>query len=98
MVSAVYHATKHPYLLYLDYSLDQIAHVATLYTITPGGWRTMPAYSLWLSYILFIYYYGYMNKIFVWNPDLGAATPWHMSLHVSTAIVTCYTVARAPHA
>ena len=40
----------------------------------------MPAYSVWLSYAIFIYYYGYLTKTLVWNPDLDAATPWHMTL------------------
>ena len=52
----------------------------------------MPAYAAWLSYVIFIYYYGYQNKTLVWNPDLQAATPWHMSLHISTAATTSYTV------
>jgi hypothetical protein len=52
----------------------------------------MPAYSVWLSYVLFIYYYGYINKTLVWNPDFDSATPWHMTLHASTAFTTSYTV------
>ena len=96
-VSSTYHATKYPYLLYIDYPLSQIAHVLTLYRIIPGGWASMPYYSGWLSYAIFIYYYGYKYKIMVWNPDLEMATPWHMSLHISTALTTCYTVYASSH-
>ena len=91
-VSSVYHATKNPSLVYLDYSLSQLTHAATVYTILKGEWDSMPAYSLWLSYAIFIYYYGYLTKTLVWNPDLDSATPWHMTLHMSTAGTTCYTV------
>jgi len=93
-VSSLYHATKSPYLVYIDYSLSQIAHVVTLRVILDGKWASMPYYSIWLSYVIFIYYYGYLNKTLVWNPDLDKATPWHMSLHVSTAFTTCLTVYR----
>jgi len=92
VVSSLYHITKNPYLLYIDYPLNQLTHITTVYRILPGGWASMPAYSLWLSYVLFIYYYGYINKTLIWNPDLDAATPWHMTLHLSTAYTTCYTV------
>ena len=91
-VSSVYHVTKNPSLVYLDYSLSQLAHLLTVHRILKGGWASMPAYSLWLSYAIFIYYYGYLTKTLVWNPDLDAATPWHMTLHVSTAATTSYTV------
>jgi hypothetical protein len=92
IISSYYHATKNPYLLYLDYPLNQITHLTTVYRILPGGWDSMPAYSLWLSYAIFIYYYGNLTKTLVWNPDLDAATPWHMTLHISTAATTSYTV------
>jgi hypothetical protein len=92
LVSSLYHITKNPYLLYIDYPLNQITHIITVYRILPGGWASMPYYSLWLSYAIFIYYYGYLTKTLIWNPDLDAATPWHMTLHISTAGTTCYTV------
>lgn len=92
MISGAYHATKHPYLVYLDYSMSQLAHVMTLHTILPGGTASMPYYSAWLCYVIAIYYYGYLNKSMVWDSDLVKATPWHASLHVSTAFTTCYTV------
>ena len=90
--SSVYHATKNPYLLYLDYPLMQFGHATVLYYIIDGKWASMPYYTLWLLYVIFIYYYGYKNNILVWNPDLEAATPWHMSLHISTAAMSSYTV------
>ena len=92
LVSSIYHITKNPYLVYIDYSLSQFAHVSTVYYIVNGKWSSMPAYAAWLSYVVFIYYYGYKNKILIWDPDLQAATPWHMSLHISTAATTSYTV------
>jgi hypothetical protein len=63
-----------------------------LYRIIPGGMKTMPYYFMWLSYTICIYYYGYMNKTLIWNPDVHAATPWHMSLHMTTALTTSYTL------
>jgi len=92
IVSSSYHFTKNPYLLYIDFPLSQFAHIITLYRILPGGWASMPYYSLWLSYVLFIYYYGYINKSMIWNANLEQATPWHMTLHISTAFTTSYTV------
>jgi len=74
-VSSVYHATKNPYLVYLDYSCAQLTNAYSLYIIIKGGWASMPCYSLWLSYIMIVYYYGYINKSLIWNPDLDAATP-----------------------
>ena len=91
-ISSSYHLTKKPSLVYLDYSLSQLAHLLTVHRILKGGWVSMSAYSVWLSYAVFIYYYGYLTKTLVWNPDLDAATPWHMTLHMSTAGTTCYTV------
>jgi hypothetical protein len=92
LVSSSYHITKNPHLLYIDYPLNQITHVITFYRIFPGGWMSIPAYSVWLSYIMFVYYYGYLTTSLIWNPDLNAATPWHMTLHVSTALTTSYTI------
>lgn len=91
-ISSAYHSTKNSYILYIDYPLNQLSHALTLYKIIPGGWASMPYYSAWLSYTIFVYYYGYLHKTMVWNPDLDSATPWHMSLHISTAITTCYTL------
>jgi hypothetical protein len=28
-----------------------------------------------------MFYYGYIKKDLVWNPDVRAATPYHVSLH-----------------
>ena len=95
LVSSSYHATKNPIILYIDYPLNQLAHIITFHRILDGGWASLPYYSIWLSYVLFIYYYGYSHKIMTWNPDLEKATPWHMSLHISTAAMTCYTVAKS---
>jgi hypothetical protein len=92
LVSSVYHATKHPRLLHLDVSTAHLAHLTTVMTILPGGSATMPYYFAWLSYACFIYYYGYKTQTMVFLPDLKAATPWHVSLHVSTSLMTCYTV------
>ena len=91
-VSSTYHATKNQSLIYLDYSLSQLAHAMTVYTIIKGGWSSMPYYFVWLMYVVLIYYCGNLNKTLVWNPNLEEATPWHMSLHISTAATTCYTV------
>ena len=92
IISSYYHYSKNPYLLYIDYPLNQISHITTVYHILPGGWVSIPAYSVWLSYAVYIYYYGYLTKSLIWNPDLDAATPWHMTLHISTALTTMYTV------
>jgi len=91
-VSSLYHITKNPLLLYVDYPLNQITHAITLYRIVPGGWVSLCPYGIWLSYVIFIYYYGYVTKSLIWNDDLNAATPWHMTLHLSTAFTTSYTV------
>jgi hypothetical protein len=92
IISSYYHYSKNPYLLYIDYPLNQITHITTVYRILPGRWASMPVYSVWLSYIIYIYYYGYLTKSLVWNPDFDAATPWHMTLHISSAFTTMYTV------
>jgi len=91
-ISSAYHATKIPYLLYLDIPLLYTANLITLYNILPGGWKTIPYYLVWLVYALFVYYYGQIHKTMVWNPNLKQATKWHMSLHISTSIMTCYTL------
>jgi hypothetical protein len=92
ITSSAYHYTKNPYILYIDYPLNQLSHAVTVYTILPGGMKTMPYYFIWLIYTVYIYYYGYINKNLIWNPDLDAATPWHVTMHVSTAITTYYTL------
>ena len=92
LVSSVYHATKHPRLLHLDVSTAHLAHITTVLRILPGGLATMPYYLAWLVYASFIYYYGYKTQTMVFLPDLKAATPWHISLHLSTSLMTCYTV------
>jgi len=91
-ISSMYHHTKAPELLYLDIPFAHLSHLVTLCQIIPGRWASMPYYSLWLSYILYIYYYGSINKSMVWNPNLEIATWWHMTVHISTAATTCYTV------
>ena len=92
LVSSLYHATKNPSLVYIDYSTAQLTHAATVYYIIPGGYASMPYYFCWLFYALVIYYYGYQNQTLIWDPDLNKATPWHMSLHLSISIVTSYCV------
>jgi len=92
ITSSYYHYSKNPYLLYMDYALNQITHITTLHRILPGGWRSMSAYSVWVSYILFIYYYGNLTQTLVWNPNIDEATAWHMTLHMSTAITSSYTL------
>lgn len=92
IVSSLYHATKNPYILYIDYSLNQITHIISLYRILPGKFTSIPYYTIWLLYVICIYYYGYLTKSLVWNPNLDAATPWHISLHVSTSLITSYTI------
>jgi len=92
LVSSLYHISKNPYLLYIDYILNQIAHITILYRILPGRWASIPPYSIWLCYIIFIYYYGYLTKSLIWNPDLDKATPWHMTLHISTSLITSYSI------
>ena len=92
VISSWYHYSKNPYILYIDYPLNQITHLTTVYRILPGGWASMPMYTLWLSYVVFIYYYGFVTHTLIWNPDLHAATPWHMTLHISTSVITSYTV------
>jgi hypothetical protein len=92
IVSGTYHATKNPLLVYADYSIAQLTHAMTVFTIIPGGWASMPYYSAWLTYAVYIYYYGYLNKSMVWDSDLVKATPWHMSMHASIAITSCYTL------
>jgi hypothetical protein len=93
-VSSWYHITKNPLILYIDYPLNQLSHITILYKIIPGGMRSMPYYFIWLLYVITIYYYGYINKKLVWDPDVNAATPWHMSLHVMSALTTSYTLYR----
>lgn len=92
IISSIYHATKNPHLVYLDYTTAQITHAFTIHRIIPGGSASLPYYSGWLAYVVFIYYYGYVNKVMVWNPDLDAATPWHMSLHFACSLMACYTL------
>jgi hypothetical protein len=91
-VSSTYHATKHPTLLYLDYTTAQIAHFYTVLTIYKGGWASMPYYLIWFIYTVYTYYYGYVYNTLIWNPDLDAATSWHMLMHFSSSLTTCYTV------
>jgi len=91
VISSTYHATKDPYLVYVDYLLAQVTHGITVYRILPGGYVTMPYYSCWFMYTFFIYCYGYMNQVLIWDPDLDKATPWHMSLHVSVGLMGSYT-------
>jgi hypothetical protein len=86
-VSSAYHATKYQYLQLLDYTIAHSAHLLGIYTIIPGGWTAFYYYWLWFSYNFTIYYYGYITKTMIWNPDLNAATPWHMSFHISSSIM-----------
>jgi hypothetical protein len=92
ITSSAYHFTKNPYILYIDYPLNQLSHVMTVYKILPGGMKTMPYYFIWLTYTVYIYYYGYMNNNLIWNPDIQAATPWHFTMHISTAATRYYTL------
>jgi hypothetical protein len=86
-VSCSYHLTKYPYLQILDYTFAHSAHFMGIYTIIPGGWFSFYYYCLWFSYNFTIYYYGYLTKTMIWNPDLDAATPWHMSFHISSSLM-----------
>jgi hypothetical protein len=86
-VSCLYHSTKYQYLQYLDYTFAHSAHLMGIYTIIPGGWFAFYYYCLWFSYNFTIYYYGYITKTMIWNPDYASATAWHMSFHISSSIM-----------
>jgi hypothetical protein len=90
LTSAAYHATKIPHILYIDNINAQVAHLASLYVIFPAIKTLLPYYSIWVSYTLFVYYYGYLNNTMIWDPDLDKATPWHMSLHFLISIISSY--------
>jgi hypothetical protein len=92
LVSACYHASKHPMILWVDIPLSHINHVATLLNILKGGWLSMPAYFAWLLYALITYYYGYRTSSLIWDPDRKRATPWHAGLHILTSLVSAYTI------
>ena len=92
LISSLYHATKNPSLIFIDYSINHIVHILTLWNILKGREYSMPYYCICLSYIFTIYYYGYITKTLVWDYNLDTATPWHMSLHISTSATTSYTV------
>jgi len=90
--SSIYHATKHPAILWVDYPLNHISHIATVSYIIQGGWISMPAYVVWLIYTVLTYYVGYRMSSMVWDPVHDRATPWHALLHISTVATTMYTV------
>ena len=91
-VTSIYHATKHPTLVWADFALSQLSHVMTVSYIVQGGWVSMPAYAVWLTYTLLTYYGGYATSTLIWDLDRTRATPWHILLHVSTSATTLYTV------
>jgi hypothetical protein len=93
--SSSYHATKYPILLAIDIPLAHLAHIITLSKILKGGANSMIPYSCWLLYTITIYYYGFMNQTFIWNPNVDQATIWHASMHGFTSLFTCITMMAA---
>jgi hypothetical protein len=91
-VSSTYHATKYPGLLWIDFPLNHLNHIATVVYILQGGWVSMPAYAVWLTYTVYTYYGGYRTSSMIWDPEHDRATPWHAIMHATTAATTMYTV------
>jgi hypothetical protein len=92
LTSAAYHATKLPQLLYIDNFNAQVAHLASVYVILPVIDKLIVYYGIWMSYTIFVYYYGYLNNTMIWDPDLDRATPWHMSLHILISIIASHII------
>jgi len=96
LVSLMYHSTKIPAILYIDIPLSHVLNVWTIVNIYPGGWRTLPYYSVLMLYTFIAYYYGQNTKSFVWDSDVNVATKWHMIMHLLCGLACSYSIHQVP--
>jgi len=95
-VSLIYHSTKFPPILYIDIPLSHVLNVWTIVNIYPGGWRTLPYYSVVILYIFITYYFGQSTKTLIWDSDVNVATKWHMMMHLLCGLVSSYSIHQVP--
>ena len=80
VVSVTYHLTKHPLVFWIDF-VTANSMVPSILPLVSQRDYTMFTYACGVGYCFFMFYYGYIKKDLVWNPDVDQATPYHVSLH-----------------
>ncbi len=80
VISVTYHMTKHPVIFWVDFAVANSLVPSVLPLIVQRDYMVV-TYLVGLSYCTGVFYYGYMKKDLVWNPDVNRATPYHVSLH-----------------
>ena len=80
VISVTYHLTKHPAVFWIDF-VSANSMVPSILPLVAMRDYTMFTYACGVGYCFFMFYYGYIKKDLVWNPDVNAATPYHVSLH-----------------
>lgn len=80
VVSVTYHLTKHPLVFWIDF-VTANSMVPSILPLVSQRDYTMFTYACGVGYCFFMFYYGYIKKDLVWNPDVDRATPYHVSLH-----------------
>lgn len=80
VVSVTYHLTKHPVVFWIDF-VTANSMVPSILPLVSQRDYTMFTYACGVGYCFFMFYYGYIKKDLVWNPDVDQATPYHVSLH-----------------
>ena len=80
-ISSLYHATKIVPLFYVDIvAANSLALIHLVYTIESHvRWITI----LDILYCIFLFYYGYARKKFVWDVRTSHATFYHVLMHLS---------------
>ena len=80
VISVTYHLTKHPVIFWIDVAAANSLVPSIVPLLIQRDYAAF-AYMTGLAYCFTIFYYGYMKKDLVWNPDPRVATPYHVSLH-----------------
>ena len=93
-VSIAWHSTKPRYnwILIADMILaNTMAVLAAESAMMSLPYSAIP-FSLFMAKALILYYYGYQNACFCWNPDVAISTRWHAWLHIANSILAAWLI------
>jgi hypothetical protein len=90
IVSSLYHSTKNEILFWLDQVVCIALTINSIKLALKHKLYAIPATGI--TYILTMYYGGYVTKTLIWSPDLTVATISHMSMHIVTNILVTYVI------
>ena len=86
--STLHHSTRTHFSWYIDkFACYYLAGVSILYAIQ---YHMLYILIPLITYILFIYYYGYYTKCLCFHEDTRVNEYWHSTIHIFSALLLTY--------